>query len=150
MNARYALTILRVFLGVIFAVAVWPKLPPGFEYRLAPFLTGFAMQNGHPFYRAFLSSVVLPHISVFATLIKAGETCVAIGLITGTATRVAGVVAMFLVTNYMFAKGLWWWTPSSNDAADFMIALALVIGRAGRTLGIDAWLARRWPKAPFW
>jgi hypothetical protein len=52
--------------------------------------------------------------------------------------------------NYMFAKGHWFWTSSSNDAAFVAISLALLIGAAGRTLGLDAFLARRWPRSPFW
>jgi len=78
------------------------------------------------------------------------ETAVAIALITGTATRLAAVVAMLLVTNYMFAKGLWWWNPSSNDGAFFMIALVVAICAAERTFGFDAILAKRWPNVVFW
>jgi hypothetical protein len=31
-----------------------------------------------------------------------------------------------------------------------MIALALVVGAAGRTLEFDVSLAARWPKVPLW
>jgi uncharacterized membrane protein YphA (DoxX/SURF4 family) len=143
---------LRLFLGVIFAMAVMPKLAAGsgFQAILGGFLTHEALQNAHPFYRSFISGTVLPNVGVFATLVTAGETFVSIAMLTGTVTRLAGVVAMFLVTNYMFAKGMWWWMPSSNDSAFFMIALAVVIGAAGRTAGIDAMLARRMPKSVLW
>ena len=83
-------------------------------------------------------------------LVTIGETCVALALLSGTATRLAGVVAMFLLTNYMFMKGMWWWDPASNDGAFFMISLALVLSAAGRTWGVDALLARRWPSALIW
>ncbi|HLJ82679.1 MAG TPA: DoxX family membrane protein [Candidatus Eremiobacteraceae bacterium] len=143
---------LRVFLGVIFAIAVRPKLMagPAFAGMLRGFLSNVGLQNAHPFYQAIIANTLLPHVDVIAVLVVIAETCVAVALITGTATRLAGVVAMFLVTNYMFAKGLWWWNPSSNDGADFMIALALVIGAAGRTWGVDAHLARKWPRVPLW
>jgi uncharacterized membrane protein YphA (DoxX/SURF4 family) len=149
---NYSLFLLRIYLGVIFGLAVLPKLEAGstFPDHLRGFLTTFAMQNAHPFYQNFLSTVVLPNVALFAVLVVVGECFVAVAMLTGTATRAAGVVAMFLVTNYMFAKGLWWWIPSSNDGADFMISLALVIGAAGRTLGFDSWLARRWPRIPAW
>ena len=152
MRASNALVVLRVFLGIVFAIAVWPKLSAGSHYAtmLHGFLTNFAVANAHPFYRDFLTNVVLPHVGLFAALVVVGETCVAIALISGTATRLAAVVAMVLVTNYMFAKGMWWWYPSSNDAADFMIALALLIGAAGRTCGVDAALSARWPRVPLW
>lgn len=151
MLQRYALVVLRLFLGITFAIAVWPKIHAGAAYAgiLQGFLENFALPKAAPFYQSFLNGVVIPHIGVFAGLIVAGETCVAIAFITGTATRVAGIVAMLLVTNYMLSKGMWWWYPASNDAADFMIALALVIGAAGRTLGVDAWLHARFPRGPF-
>jgi uncharacterized membrane protein YphA (DoxX/SURF4 family) len=144
--------VLRVFLGVIFAIAVRPKLMagPAFAGILRGFLTNVGLQNAHPFYQSIITNSLLPHIDVIATLVVIAESCVAVALITGTATRLAGLVAMFLVTNYMFTKGLWWWNPSSNDGADFMIALALVIGAAGRTWGVDALLAKKWPRVPLW
>jgi uncharacterized membrane protein YphA (DoxX/SURF4 family) len=148
----YPLCILRLYLGVIFTIAVLPKLEAGASYagRLHGFLANLAMEHSQPFYQHFLQSTVLPNIALFSTLVVAGEVFVAIAMLTGTATRAAGVVTMFLVTNYMFSKGLWWWSPASNDGADFMIALALVIGAAGRAFGVDAWLAKRWPSIPAW
>jgi uncharacterized membrane protein YphA (DoxX/SURF4 family) len=152
MNATYALVLLRVFVGVIFFFALSPKVAAGSAYQdqLRGFLTNYAMNNAHPFYREFLSSTVLPNVALFSKLVVVGEAFVAIAMVTGTVTRLAGVVAMFLLVNYMFAKGLWWWNPSSNDSAFFMIALALVIGAAGRTAGVDAVLARRWPNVVLW
>ncbi len=147
-----ALAGLRIYLGLIFAIAVYPKLRmgPSFAGALNGFLTHTGLQNAEPFYQHFLTVVVLPHVSAFAILIVVAETAVAIALITGTATRLAALLAMLLVTNYMFAKGLWWWNPSSNDGAFFMIALVLAICAAGRTLGVDARLAKRWPHSVLW
>lgn len=36
------------------------------------------------------------------------------------------------------------------DGAFFMIALVLALCAAGRTFGIDAVLARRWPSSVIW
>lgn len=55
-----------------------------------------------------------------------------------------------IVLNYMFAKGMWFWVPASNDAAFFFIALVLLLGAAGRSFGVDAWLHRRYPGVPLW
>jgi hypothetical protein len=63
-------------------------------------------------------------------------------------TRVGAAVAMFLFLNYMLAEGRR--SPDSEDAAVFFIALVVFLGRAGRVWGIDAYLAKRWPKSPFW
>jgi uncharacterized membrane protein YphA (DoxX/SURF4 family) len=86
----------------------------------------------------------------FPALVTWAELLVGVLLILGLLTRLSAAVAVVLALNYMFAKGAWFWTPSSNDAAVAAIALALLIGAAGRTFGLDAFLARRWPRSPFW
>lgn len=148
----YALAGLRIYLGVIFAIAVYPKLMagPAFANQLSGFLTHFGLQNAQPFYQRILSDFIIPNVSTFAILVVVGEVVVALAMIAGFTTRFAALIAMFLATNYMFAKGLWWWNPSSNDGAFFAIALVLGITAAGRTLGVDALLAKRWPRSILW
>lgn len=148
--AASLLALLRVYLGIVFLVAVVPKLTSGvpFAARMSGFLENVALGSAHGFYRAFLESVVLPRADVFAGLVVAGEVVAGVGLVTGTATRLAGSVAALLALNYLFAKGAWFWTPSSNDAAFFVIALAVVLGAAGRTLGVDRLLVSRYPRWP--
>jgi len=148
--ARGALVLLRIQLGVVFLVAGIPKIRGDFTPRLTGFLQNMALEKGHPFYQEFVRSVVLPHASTFAILISWGEVLTGLALVLGLATRFAAATAFFLVVNYMFAKGAWFWTPSSNDAADAAIALALLIGAAGRTCGVDEFLAKRWPRCPLW
>lgn len=149
---KCALAGLRIYVGAIFAFAVYPKLMAGSAYppMLSGFLTRVGLQNAHPFYSQFLSGLIIPHVATVAVLIVVAESAVALALITGTATRLGAVVAMLLSTNYMFAKGLWWWNPSSNDGAFFMIALVLAICAAGRTFGVDALFAKRWPQSIVW
>ena len=148
--ARAALVLLRIYLGVIFLHAAWPKLGGDFTSGLAGFLQKVALENGHLFYQEFVQRVVLPNVPLFAALVTWGELLVGISLVLGLMTRLAALVALILTVNYMFAKGAWFWTPSSNDAALAAISLALLIGAAGRTFGLDAFLARRWPRSPFW
>ena len=148
--ARAALLVLRVYLGVVFLVASLPKLQHDFTPVLVEFLEQVALDRGHPFYREFVQQVVLPNAPVFAVLVTWGELLVGVLLILGLFTRFSAVVALVLTVNYMFAKGAWFWTPSSNDAALAAISVALLIGAAGRTLGLDAYLAQRWPRSPLW
>jgi uncharacterized membrane protein YphA (DoxX/SURF4 family) len=148
--ARGALMLLRVYLGVIFLVAAVPKLRQDFTPSLTGFVQQVGLQRGHPFYQPFLEQMVLPNASVFAALVTWSELFVGVTLILGLTTRFSAAVALVLAVNYMFAKGAWFWNPSSSDAAFAAIALALLIGAAGRTLGVDAFLARRWPRAPLW
>jgi thiosulfate dehydrogenase [quinone] large subunit len=148
--ARTALVLLRVYLGVIFLVAAWPKLTEDFTPSLIGFVENVGLQRGHEFYRPFLERVVLPNAGLFASLVTWGELLVGLSLVLGLMTRLSAGAAILLSLNYMLAKGAWFWTPSSNDAAFVVISLALLIGAAGRTLGLDAVLARRWPRSPFW
>jgi thiosulfate dehydrogenase [quinone] large subunit len=148
--ARAALVVLRVYLGVVFLLASLPKLQHDFTPHLIGFLEQVALERGHPFYREFVQQVVLPNAPVFAALVTWGELLVGVLLILGLFTRLWAVVALVLTVNYMFAKGAWFWTPSSNDAAFAAISVALLIGAAGRTLGLDAFLAQRRPRSPFW
>lgn len=148
--ARTALVVLRIYLGVVFLVAALPKFQEDFTPGLLGFLNHVALDRGHPFYQEFVQRMVIPHASLFAILVSWGELLVGLSLVLGLLTRVSAVVAFLLTVNYMFAKGNWFWTPSSNDAAFAMISLALLLGAAGRTFGLDSLLARRWPRSAFW
>jgi uncharacterized membrane protein YphA (DoxX/SURF4 family) len=121
--ARAALVLLRIYLGVIFLLAAWPQLKGASAFSTA---------------------------SLGAALIPGGELLVGLTLVLGLFTRLAAAVALLLVANRMFAQGPWLWEPTSNDAAFAVIAVALLIGAAGRTFGLDALLAKRWPRSPFW
>src|SRR5215208_7917997 len=142
--ARAALVLLRVYLGTVFLVAAVPKLGGDFTPQLIGFIENVGLKRAHPFYRAFLETVVLPNAHLFSLMIPWGELLVGALLILGLLTRLSAAGALLIGANYMLAKGAWPWTPSSNDAAFAVIASALLIGAAGRTLGVDGLLARRW------
>ena len=148
--ARGALVILRVYLGVVLLLAAVPKIQrdPVPEFRV--FLQQVALERGHPFYQEFVQRVVLPNAAVMALIVTWGELLAGVMLILGLFTRGSAALALLLALNYMFAKGAWFWTPWSNDAAYAAIALAILIGAAGRTLGLDTFLAHRWPRSPLW
>jgi thiosulfate dehydrogenase (quinone) large subunit len=148
--ARAALALLRVYLGTVFLVAAIPKLQGDFTSGMAGFLQGKAMDQSHLFYRDFLRDVVLPNVHLFARLVNWGELLAGVLLVLGLMTRLSAAVTFLLTLNYMLAKGAWPWMPSSNDAALAVMSLAIMIGAAGRTLGLDSMLARRWPRSPFW
>jgi uncharacterized membrane protein YphA (DoxX/SURF4 family) len=87
---------------------------------------------------------------VFAGLVTVGELAAGLSLLSGTATRLGAGVAIVLFLNYMTLKGHLPWAPASNDAAFLVIAVAVLLGAAGRTFGADRWLAARWPSVPAW
>jgi hypothetical protein len=65
-------------------------------------------------------------------------------------TRLSATLALLLVVNCLLAKGEWLGELSSGIGAFGVIAVALLIGAAGRTFGLDALLAKRWPRWPLW
>src|SRR4026207_135652 len=132
--ARGALVLLRGYLGTMFLVAALPKSQQDFTPHPTGYIQQVSLERALPFYRQFLEQVVLPNAAVFATLVTGAELFVGITLVLGLLTRFSAAVAVILTLNYMLAKGAWFWTPSSNDAAFVAIGLALLIGAAGRSL----------------
>lgn len=144
--------ILRVHLGVILLLTVIGKLTSEqpFSVEMLSYLQGYSMRNASAPYQHFLQQIVIPHATLFSYLIMAGELIAGLLLLTGTLTRVAAGISMFLFLNYMLSKGRLFWSPDSEDAAVFFSALVVLLGAAGRTWGVDAYLAKRWPRVPLW
>jgi uncharacterized membrane protein YphA (DoxX/SURF4 family) len=151
---RCLLLILRFHLGVILLLTDIGKMTRNqpFSVEMLGYLQGFSLRRAPLWmpYRHFLEQVVIPHASLFGQLVMAGELIAAISLLTGTATRAGSAIAMFLFVNYMLSKGRMFWSPDSEDAAVFFMALVCLLGAAGRVWGVDAYLARKWPRSPLW
>jgi uncharacterized membrane protein YphA (DoxX/SURF4 family) len=148
--ARSALVILRVYLGFVFLLASIPKIRRGPHPEFVGFFEQVALERGQPFYQEFVERVLLANAPIWAVVLAWGELLAGAMLIVGLLTRFSAALTLLVAVNYMLAKGAWFWTPGSNDAAFVVISLALIIGAAGRTLGFDALLARRWPRSAFW
>ena len=146
------LSLLRIYLGIILFITVLGKLTRDtpFATEMLGFLGGVARRGAFPWYIAFVQQVVVPHAALFSYLVMTGELIAALSLLTGTATRVGAAIAMLLFLNFMLAKGRIFWSPDSQDAAVFFIALVVFLSRAGRVWGIDSILAKRWPRSMLW
>ena len=131
----------RVYLGISFLFSDHGNAQPN---ELAGFLR-FALKNGYRWYQNLLTSVVVPHSSTFGTLVVIAEIYVGIALVLGFTTRLASCVALFLLLNYMCAKGAVPWGPGI-DQSDIILAIIILFSDAGRIFGIDKLLANRFPK----
>jgi uncharacterized membrane protein YphA (DoxX/SURF4 family) len=149
---RLLLVILRIHLGVILIITDLGKIfgPRPFAADMVGFISGGLKRPGFGWYHHFLSDVVIPHAALFSILVMVGELVAGISLLTGTMSRAGAVIAMVLFLNYMWTKGRWFWSPDSEDAAVFFSALVVMLGAAGRKLGFDSYLARRWPNGLLW
>ncbi|MHC4447875.1 MAG: DoxX family protein, partial [Planctomycetota bacterium] len=130
----------------------WAKLTgdTSFTPRMIGFVENVGLESGYAFYQGFLRNVVLPNAGFFAGLVVWGEVIGGLALITGTATRLVSAAVILMLGGYLLAKGATLWQPSSNDAPMLFIALVLMLGGAGRMLGVDRYLAAKWPKALLW
>jgi uncharacterized membrane protein YphA (DoxX/SURF4 family) len=106
-----------------------------------------ASENPLSFYKQFLEGTVLPNSTVFAQLTAWGETVTGLGLTLGLLTGLASLTGLVLVLNYGLATQ--WMSPGQQGfhLVLFFLMLAFFVARAGRTWGIDGWLARRKPGA---
>ena len=150
---RSLLVILRLHLGVILLITDAGKMLRGdapFSVEMLSFLQGYVMKNASLPYQHFLQHSVIPHATLFSYLVMVGELAAGVSLLFGLGTRLGAAVAILLFLNYMLAKGRLFWSPDSEDAAVFFSALVCLLGAAGRVWGIDAYLARRWPRVPLW
>ena len=150
--SRKLLVILRLHLGVILLVTVSGKIfgPAPFSVEMLAYLQDYPMHTASIPYKNFLQSVVIPHPTLFSYLVMGGELTAGLSLLLGLGTRLGAMIAMFLFLNFMLSKGRVFWSPDSEDAAVFFSALVCLLGAAGRVWGVDSYLARRWPRFPFW
>jgi uncharacterized membrane protein YphA (DoxX/SURF4 family) len=155
--AAHALAILRVWVGLWFAKALWTKLGfgllgflPGASDRwieTMPKIIGRQMaENPIGWYKAFVEGTVLPNAATFAHLTALGEAAAGLLLVLGLFTGVGSLVALLLTVNYGLAT--WHMSPASQGFHFTLAAVmvALFIGRAGLTWGLDGVLAsqREW------
>jgi uncharacterized membrane protein YphA (DoxX/SURF4 family) len=133
--ARAALVLLRIYLGVVWLLAAWSNLrgdstscSTGFLEKVAP----------------------LSNPSLMMSVLTWTELLVGLTLVLGLMTRLSATVALLVVVNCMLGKGEGLGQLLSGQGAFAVIAVALLVGAAGRTLGLDALLAKRWPRSPLW
>lgn len=104
MGQRYALSVLRVFIGVFFVFEGVAKLRWLVDSKpLAAQLAAY-LDSSTPLNRWYVERL-LPGEPVFARLVVLGELLSGLALIAGVWTRLAAALAFFMVLNYHFAGG---------------------------------------------
>lgn len=131
----------RIYLGISFFFSDHGNARPN---ELAGFLK-YALRNGYGWYQNLLNSVVVPYSATFGRLVVIAEIYVGIALVLGFSTRLATLVALFLLINYLCAKGAVPWGPGI-DQSDIILALIILLSDAGRTFGLDKLIAKRFPR----
>jgi thiosulfate dehydrogenase [quinone] large subunit len=146
------IVLLRLFAGFTFLRMGLQKLPNlGNPAPMRAQIAAWANNQTHPFwgYQEFLKEFVLPNLHIFQVLVTFGEIAVGVALLVGGFTRLAAFFGMVMNVNYWFATG--YGSPGAGlNEALVAIEIVLILAAAGRLLGLDVFLARRFPRSPFW
>jgi uncharacterized membrane protein YphA (DoxX/SURF4 family) len=149
-RAQVALTLLRLALGSLFVWVFFENLGKGL-YSPSGYsgLINYYIEKGHgPQLLKSVMAVMASHASIAGPMQGLTEITFGVLLLIGFLTRPVALAAfLFLSTLWMAEWGTAWiW----ELLMPMVVALALVIGAAGRKWGIDARLARRHPRALLW
>jgi thiosulfate dehydrogenase [quinone] large subunit len=141
------LAIPRVMAGLFFLQFGLQKLTPAFLSG-QQLVRQLSRASGDPlsWHRHFILGTVAPHAHQFAYLVAFGEIALGVSLILGLLVRLSSIFGMFHNLNIYFAIAL----PNRGPQVGLnriYIAMELVflLASAGRALGIDAILKRRFP-----
>lgn len=143
-SARHAsIWLCRLLIGSMwFQGSLW-KLPlpvaGGFQYW-----TGQLVEHSaYAWHAEWVKDVLLPRIALLDPAVWLIETCLAVALMLGVAVRPAGIVGALFMVNLWIGlyrnDAEWPW----NYLFLAMVHLFFLMDHAGRSLGLDAWLARR-------
>jgi uncharacterized membrane protein YphA (DoxX/SURF4 family) len=149
-QAGIALAIVRLTIGAMFVWVFFENLgknlytPNGYAGLINYYITH---DKAPAVWKAIMAQAAA-HASIAAPLQGFTEITVGVLLLLGLFTRPAALVA------FAFLGSLWiseWGTSWIWELlVPVMASLALAVGRAGRTWGVDSFLARRTPFSLWW
>lgn len=149
-HARFGLALVRLTIGAMFVWVFFENLGKGL-YKPAGYagLINDYIENGNaPAVWKTIMALAASHASVAAPLQGVTEISLGVLLALGLFTRPVALVAFALLTSLWVSEWgtAWIW----ELLVPVLASLALAVGGAGRTWGIDALLARRRPSALWW
>jgi len=149
-RAQFALTLLRLGLGSLFLWVFFENLRKGL-YGPSGYsgLINYYIEKGHaPQLLKSVMALMANHANVAGPMQGVTEITFGVFLLIGLLTRPVALAAfLFLGTLWMAEWGTAWiW----ELLMPMIVALALMIGAAGRKWGIDAVIASRYPRSRLW
>ena len=149
-RAQCALTIVRIALGALFVSVFFENLGKGL-YSPSGYsgLINYYIAKGHgPQLLKSVMALMANHATIAGPMQGFTEITFGVLLVIGLLTRPVALGALlFLTTLWMAEWGTAWiW----ELLIPMFVALALVVGSAGRKWGVDALLARRYPRSILW
>jgi uncharacterized membrane protein YphA (DoxX/SURF4 family) len=149
-QAANGLALVRLTIGALFVWVFFENLGKGL-YTPAGYagLINYYIKQGHsPTAWKAVMALAASHAAMAAPMQAVTEISLGVLLVIGLLTRpVAFVAFAYLASLWVSEWGTAWiW----ELLVPVLASLALSIGRAGRTWGVDAWLAQRRPSSPWW
>jgi uncharacterized membrane protein YphA (DoxX/SURF4 family) len=149
-TAGCGLVFVRVIIGAELFFTFFENLRKG-AYTAAGYagVLNYYVQHSHsPEAWRHMLAILANHSAILGPMQAVMEISVGTLLIVGLLTRPAALVAFcFLGTLWVTELGTSWiW----ELLPPFVASLGLLVGRAGRTWGVDAILARKWPSSQLW
>jgi uncharacterized membrane protein YphA (DoxX/SURF4 family) len=148
--AANGLAIVRFTIGAMLVWVFFENLGKGL-YTASGYagLINYYIKSSHsPAAWKAIMGLAASHAAMAAPMQALTEISLGILLVIGLLTRPAAFIA------FLYLASLWvseWGTAWIWELlVPVLASLALAVGRAGRTWGVDAWLARRWPSSPWW
>jgi uncharacterized membrane protein YphA (DoxX/SURF4 family) len=149
-SAAHGLALVRLTIGAMFVWVFFENLGKGlYTARGYAGLIHYYIEKGHsPAAWKAVMALAANHAAMAAPMQAILELSLGVLLVMGLLTRpVAFIAFLYLGSLWMSEWGTAWiW----ELLVPVLTSLGLAIGRAGRTWGIDSWLARRRPDAPWW
>lgn len=149
-SAGCGLAVVRITIGVMFVSVFFENLGKGLYTPggYAGLIHYYIQHSKSPEVWKAVMAFAANHAAMAAPMQALTEISLGILLVLGLLTRPAATVAfLFLGSLWISELGTSWiW----ELLVSVLACLGLAIGRAGRTCGIDAMLARRWPNSPWW
>jgi uncharacterized membrane protein YphA (DoxX/SURF4 family) len=148
--AANGLAIVRVTIGAMFVSVFFENLAKGLytPAGYAGLINYYIKQSHSPAVWKAVMGIAASHAAMAAPLQAVTEISLGVLLLIGLLTRPAAFVA------FLYLGSLWvseWGTAWIWELlVPLLAALAVAVGRAGRTWGIDALLVHRLPSSQWW
>lgn len=138
------MALLRIMLGLLFLTTWASNLAKGYytSTGLEDFLHSALNEDSVPLYADFIKDVIIPIRDVFAPFQLITEFLLGLALLLGFCTRAAALAgAFFIINTYLLSIGTGEWAWSYFTVLSVLGAVYL--SKAGRSVGIDVFLHKR-------
>jgi uncharacterized membrane protein YphA (DoxX/SURF4 family) len=150
LDARTGLALVRLTIGAMFVWVFFENLGKGLytPSGYAGLINDYIENSSAPAVWKSVMALAANHASMAAPLQGATEISLGVLLVLGLFTRPVALVAFAFLTSLWVSEWgtAWIW----ELLVPVLASLALAIGGAGRTWGVDSFLARRKPSSLLW